>query len=75
MARYRLVAHGRKHGWDMADVDKFTNGRFREIFKVTDYSLSLEERKKMRSSNDYRFTGMTEERRLVFERVPQTPAE
>jgi hypothetical protein len=65
MARYRVVAEGRKRGWEMLDINKHTNGGFRRLFKESDMSLSLDERKKTRLNDKYTFAGMSEDRRLI----------
>jgi hypothetical protein len=75
MARYRIVAEGRKRGWNMFDVNKHTKGGFRRLFKQTDYSLPLEERKKTRLGGEYTFVGMSEDRRLIVQKLPQKQAE
>jgi hypothetical protein len=75
MARYRIVAECRKKRWNMIDINKHTDGEFRRLFKQTDYSLSLEERKKTRLGSEYTFTGMSENRRFIIKKAPQSHAE
>jgi hypothetical protein len=71
VARYRIVADGIKKGWQMADINEYTGGKFRHYFKDgTDYSYPLEERKKTRSSDDYIFTGMSNDRRCLWTKKP-----
>jgi hypothetical protein len=74
MARYRIVAEGRKRGWNMIDINKYTDGGFRRIFKQGDDSLPLDERKKTRLSGNYTFAGITEDRRLIVKKIAQAPA-
>jgi hypothetical protein len=72
LARYRVVAKGRKAGWEMTDINEHTKGGFRRLFKEEgDISISLDERKKMRASGDYTFAGMSEDRRVIVRKIHQ----
>jgi hypothetical protein len=71
LAKYRVVAEGKKRGWEMVDINKHTNGGFRRLFKESDMSLSLDERKKTRLNDEYAFAGMSEDRRLIVQKLPQ----
>jgi hypothetical protein len=75
IAKYRAVAEGRRRGWNMFDVNKYTNGGFRRIFKQGGSELSIDKRKKTRSSMEYVLAGMTEDRRIIVKKITQTPAE
>jgi hypothetical protein len=56
----------------MLDINKYTNGGFRRIFKQGGDELSLDERKKTRSSSEYAFAGMTEDRRIIVKKITQS---
>ncbi|MDR1916625.1 MAG: hypothetical protein LBQ58_08640 [Synergistaceae bacterium] len=72
VARFRTHIRGAEKGWKMTDINEHTNGKFRYFFKDnTDYSFSLEERRKTRTNNNITFTGMTEDRRCIWVRKPQ----
>jgi hypothetical protein len=70
LSRYMAIAWAKKKGYDMVDINEYTNGRWRYFFKQDGGELPLEKRKKMRTTDNFSFKSMTEDRRCVFEKTP-----
>ncbi|GHV53394.1 hypothetical protein FACS1894216_11300 [Synergistales bacterium] len=68
LCRYKAIAWAKKKGYDMVDINEYTNGRWRYFFKQDGGELPLEKRKKMRATDKFNFKGMTEDRRCIFEK-------
>jgi hypothetical protein len=72
LSRYKAIAWTKKKGYDIVDINEYTNGRWRYFFKQGGDELPLEKRKKMRTTDNFKFKSMTEDRRCVFEKSPES---
>jgi hypothetical protein len=70
LCRYKAIAWAKKKSYDMVDISEYTSGRWRYFFKQDGGELPLEKRKKMRTTDNFNFKTMTEDRRCVFEKTP-----